>query len=217
MMTRKGWTAAILAVLLAGVGGYLFTVPPSERRSLREFDPERTADLELRMWQAYYAKSRIRLFGLLVTLLREQYHYSWSTATTEGFHLARAAATFGDLKGDYEQVLPDLERAYTTAARWHRAGFDPRAVARAELAWWVARRIPGQNDPEQVGLLIAQEYALLYETTLDRVLTAGRLRAEAGALRDREAQKPDWPTIGALLRDSYRSLRSGLSTSLAAR
>ncbi len=51
------------------------------------------------MWQAYYAKERARLFALLVTLLHEQYHYSWATATLEGFHLARAAATFGDLRG----------------------------------------------------------------------------------------------------------------------
>jgi hypothetical protein len=173
------------------------------------------ADLELRMWQAYYGKERVRLFALLVTTLREQYHYSWTTATVEGFHLARAAATFAELKGQYEVVLPDLERAYQTAARWHGAGFDPRAVARAELAWWVARRTPGQNDPEQVGRLIAEEYALLYEAPLADVLRAGLLRAEAAALRDREAGQPDWAAIGALLDDSYGDLRARLGSAFA--
>ena len=51
--------------------------------------------------------------------------------------------------------MPDLEAAYSTARDWLDAGFDPPAVARAELAWWVARRIPGQNSVEQVGGLIA--------------------------------------------------------------
>lgn len=109
------------------------------------------ADLELRMWQAYYAKERVRLFALLVTMLHEQNHYSWATATREGFHLARAAATFGDARAHYEIVLPDLENAYGIAKNWLHAGFDPRAVARAEFAWWVARRIWGFLPARHVG------------------------------------------------------------------
>ncbi len=215
-MTKKAWSLLLLASLLTGLAAYRLTAPPSGPRSLREFDPDRLADLELRMWQAYYAKERVRLFALLVLTLREQYHYSWTTAAAEGFHLARAAARFGDQGGtrEAEVVLPDLERAYATAARWHRAGFDPRAVARAELAWWVARRVPGQNDPDHVGRLIAAEYALLYETPVEGVLSAGLLRAEAAALRDEQARAPDWAAIGALLRDSYRQLRGHLGSSL---
>jgi hypothetical protein len=186
--------------------------PPRGPRSMRQFDPDRLASLEVRMWQAYYAKERARLFTLLVTMLHEQYRYSWATATIEAFHLARAAATFGDLKSGYDVVLPDLEAAYSTAKSWLGAGFDPRAVARAELAWWIARRIPGQNSPEQVGALIADEYALLYETRRESVASAARLRAEAAALRDGQAQHPDWDAIGRLLHQSYRDLLAALST-----
>ena len=148
-------------------------------------------------------------------MLREQYHYSWSTAATEGFHLARAAATFGAATSQYEAVLPDLEAAYGTARVWLGAGFDAREVARAELAWWIARRMPGRNDPEEVGRLIAEEYALLYEAPLADVMTAGLLRAEAAALRDAHAAQPDWPAIGRLLSESYRELRANLSKSSA--
>ena len=154
----------------------------------------------------------MRLFSLLVTMLREQYHYSWATATVEAFHLARAAATFGDLTGSYDVVLPDLETAYAQARSWTDAGFDPRAVARAELAWWVARRIPGQNSPEQVGRLIAEEYALLYETSRERVEDAALLRAKAASMRDEQAGHPDWSTIGRLLRASYDELRLALAS-----
>ena len=198
--------ACLVAFALA-----LALTPPSGPRSMREFNPTRLADLELRMWKAYYAKERARLFGLLVTMLREQYRYSWATASREAFHLARAASTFGDLKGDNEQVLPDLESGYATAKSWLDAGFDPRAVARAELAWWVARRIPGQNSADQVGHLIAQEYALLYETSAERMAPAALLRATAAKIRDEQAAQPDWDRIGRLLEQSYRELHAALA------
>ena len=210
-MRWLGRLATVVAVVAAFTLAFALT-PPRGPRSMRQFEPARLADLEVRMWQAYYAKERVRLFSLLVTMLREQYHYSWATATVEAFHLARAAATFGDLTGSYDVVLPDLEAAYAQARSWTDAGFDPRAVARAELAWWVARRIPGQNSPEQVGRLIAEEYALLYETSRERVEDAAVLRAKAASLRDEQAGQPDWSTIGRLLRASYDELRLALAS-----
>jgi hypothetical protein len=186
--------------------------PPRGPRSMRQFRPARLAQLEVGMWQAYYAKNRVRLFGLLVTTLREQYRYSWAVASVEAFHLARAAATFAELKSNYDVVLPDLEAAYERARSWTGAGFDPRAVARAELAWWVARRVPGRNSPEQVGRLIAEEYALLYETTPENVETAAVLRARAAAIRDAQADQPDWSEIARLLRASYDELLAALAS-----
>ena len=209
-MTRLRPIAIAAAIVLAFAIAFAVT-PPRGPRSMRHFDPDRLASLEVRMWQAYYAKERARLFALLVTMLHEQYRYSWATAAKQAFHLARAAATFDDLKGGYEVVLPDLEAAYSTAKSWLRAGFDPRAVAKAELAWWIARRIPGRNSPEQIGGLIADEYALLYETRREAVVNAALLRAEAAALRDDQAAQPDWDTIGRLLRQSYRDLLAALS------
>ena len=205
-MKRRLSRAAIAVAILAAFALAFALTPPRGPRSMRQFDAGRLADLELRMWQAYYGKERARLFGLLVTLLHEQYRYSWAIATVEGLHLARAAATFADLKENYDVVLPDLEAAYAELRSWTGAGFDPRAVARAELAWWVARRIPGHNSPEQVGRLIADEYALLYETSRERVAEAALLRAEAAALRDARATSPDWNAIARLLQQSYREL-----------
>src|SRR5438552_14490613 len=106
MRATKPWLLGAALVAIA-VAFYALTATSGER-SLRRFDPDRLADLEVRMWQAYYAKERVHLFTLLVTMLHEQYHYSWGTSAREGFHLARAAATFGDATSDYERVLPDL-------------------------------------------------------------------------------------------------------------
>lgn len=206
---RRGLLVACGLLLLAGLYA-LVIAHPSGPRSLRVFDPDRTAALELDMWQAYYAKENLRLFRGLVTLTHEQYRYPWATSARASFYLARAAATFGNARGNYEVVLPDLERAYAIARDWSGARFDPTAVARAELAWWVARREPGENSAEQVGVLIARENALLYEVPFDRVLRASTLRARAGKLRDDGGAAADWNEVGRLLTESYRALREAV-------
>ncbi|HEX9100719.1 MAG TPA: hypothetical protein VF997_00880, partial [Polyangia bacterium] len=116
-------------VALAAIYWGVAVRAPFGTRSVRRFDANALAELEVGMWQAYYAKDRFRLFRLLVVMLRAQYHYSWQKAAVAGYHLARAAATFGDASGDYERVLPDLEAAYAIARDWTGARFDPAAVA----------------------------------------------------------------------------------------
>ena len=202
----------MVAAMLTVFGLAFALTPPSGPRSMRQFDADRLATLEVHLWQAYYDKERVHLFGLLVTLLHEQYHLSWAGATLEGFHLARAASTFGALEDHDDVVLPDLEAAYEKIRSWTGASFDPRAVARAELAWWEARRIPGRNSPEQVGQLIAEEYALLYESSVAAMSAPALLRAQAAAIRDAKAEHPDWSAIARLLQQSYRELREALAS-----
>jgi len=212
MALRPGKRIALVGAFASAgllVWAAAFDVPAGPR-SLRAFDPQRTASLELQMWQAYYHKEKLKLFGLLIVMLREQYRYPWTKAVRAGFHLARAAATFGDARSGYESVLPDLEAAYTIARDWTSAGFDPAAVARAELDWWVARRTPGRNSPENVGQLIGRLYALMYEEPLDRVAQAGLLRAQAAALRDRGGDAADWASVGRLLDQSYGALHAAV-------
>ena len=206
---RRRIFLVLLVVVMASLYG-VFIATPEGPRSLRAFDPDRTAELELDMWQAYYAGRNVRLFADLVTLNHEQYRYTWARASQVGYHLARAASTFAKIRSDYDQVLPDLESAYGVAKDWTQARFDPKAVARAELAWWVARRVPGQDSPDQVGGLIADLNALLYDVPRDRVLAASVLRARAGRLRDEGNERADWAEVGRLLKESYRALHAAV-------
>jgi hypothetical protein len=75
----------------------------------------------------------------------------------------------------------------------------------------VARRIPGQNSAQQIGDLIAVEYALLYDTTPGAMRRPAQLRASAAALRDALAADPDWDEIGRLLTESYVQLSAAVS------
>jgi hypothetical protein len=193
---------------VAGYAGFVST-PPG--RDVRAFDPDRTAALEVAMWKAYYDKRNVALFLDLVTLNREMYRCPRSTAARIAFHFARAAAAFGNLRSGYEQVLPDLEEGYRIARDWSQLTYDPATIANAELAWWVARRLPGKDSPEQVGDLIADLNAQFYNVPKARVLEASILRARAGRLRDEGGPSANWPEVARLLTESYRSLHAGVN------
>jgi len=201
---------AVTALLV--IGTYAACVAtPSGPRDIRVFDAARTADREVAMWRAYYDKRNLALFSHLVVQTRDTYRCTWWTASRIAFSLGRAAATFGNLRDNYEQVLPDLEAGYARARAWTGSAYDPAAVARAELAWWVARRVPGQDSPEQVGALIADLNAQVYGVPRERVLDASVLRAHAGKLRDQGGAQADWAEISRLLHVSYQSLRAGVA------
>lgn len=59
---------------------------------------------------------------------------------------------------------------------------------------------------------MADAFALLYEVPRPCVVRAAVLRAQAAALRDTTAERPDWDAIGRLLRESYRDLRRGVAS-----
>jgi hypothetical protein len=219
---RGRWV--IVVVALAAIYWIVAVRAPSGPRSLRAFDPEKLADLEVGMWQAYYAKDKFRLFRLLVTMLREQYHYPWQKAVHAGYYLARAAATFGDATGEYDRVLPDLEAGYTIARDWTGASFDPHAVARAELDWWTARRDPASGSGAQKNRVVTARmtelYALVYDAPAARVGEAARLRVEAADLRDRgtdavdfvrDKRGVDWKGVRWILHQSYRALHDAVA------
>jgi len=201
-----------VVVVLVGFGIYAgFVSTPGGPRDGRAFDPDRTAALEVDMWKAYYDRRTVSLFSGLMQVTREVYQCPRSTAFRIAFHFARAASVFSDLRRDYEQVLPDLEAGYQIAKNWSGLSYDPSVIARAELAWWIARRVAGQNSPEQVGGLIADLNAQLYGVARERVLEASVLRARAGRLRDEGGPSADWVQVGQLLTESYRLLKKGVN------
>ena len=211
MSTRRR-ILLLIAVVLLGVLVYIgFISTPSGPRDVRAFDPDRTAALEVDMWKAYYDKRNAALFLDLVTLNREMYRCPRSTAVRIAFHFARAARAFASLRTGYEQVLPDLEEGYRVAREWSGLTYDPVAIARAELAWWIARRIPEMSSPEDVGGLIADLNAQFYGVARDKVLEASILRARAARLRDEGGPSANWTEVGRLLTESYRSLHKGVN------
>ena len=54
----------VTLVVIGAIVYFGFVAAPAGPRSLRVFDPDRTADLELDMWQAHYAKQKVRLLRI---------------------------------------------------------------------------------------------------------------------------------------------------------
>ena len=183
-----------------------------------DFDPDRLAVLELRMWKAYYRRRPARLFGNLVLGLREQAGASWPRALLAAVWLTKAAAGFARANDDYERFAPDVARGYRAIGLPSIVDVD--AVAREELRWWVVRREVGLAAGADAGTTIARLYAAFYRVPAERVAEAGRLRGLAAEVRDRGAVgDPDgpggtgagyWPEVGRLLVASYRSLSAAV-------
>ena len=179
-----------------------------------DFDPDRLASLELRMWKAYYRRQGPRLFGLLVLALREQGKASWPRAMWAALWLTKAAVGFARSTGDYDRFAPAIARGYRALGLPPSINLDE--VGRWELRWWVVRREIGLGAGAAAGNAIGHLYAAFYDVPLIAVTEAGNLRGQAAEVRDRGATAdPDgprgagrayWPDVAQLLRESYRSL-----------
>ena len=185
----------------------------------RDFDPDRLATLELRMWKAYYRRQPARLFGLLVLALREQAHASWPRAVMSAVFLTKAAVGFARSAGDYERFVHDIARGYRVLGLPDE--IDLEAVGRWELRWWVVRRELGLAAGQAAGHAITQLYAAFYDVPAETEAAAGRLRGMAAEVRDRGATAdPDgpkgpgrayWPEVAQMLRESYGSLHAAVT------
>jgi hypothetical protein len=183
------------------------------------FDPDALADLETRMWKAYYRRQPARLFGLLVRALREQALASWPRALASAVLLTKGAVGFAQATGDYDRFAPDIARSYRVLGVPQNVDVDE--VARWELRWWVVRRELGLAAGEAAGEAITRLYAAFYCFPPESVAEAGRLRGVAAEVRDRgAAADPDgqsgagrryWPEVARLLRESYRSLAGAIA------
>jgi hypothetical protein len=184
-----------------------------------DFDADRLATLETRMWKAYYRRQPVRLFAWLVLGLKEQARVSWPRALVASLWLTRAAARFSRAQGDYERFAPDIARGYRLLGL--PEDVDAVEVGRRELRWWVVRREIGMAAGAAAGDAITGLYAALYQVPEDVVAEAGRLRGQAADVRDRgAAADPDratgagrayWAEVARLLRASYRSLGAAVS------
>lgn len=197
----------IVAALAAACVYGLFLAAPPGPRAEGQYDAAVLAAHETEVWKAVRGHEEFGVYLALVPTLREQYRYTWFRAAQASYYVARAMTTFPGMRTRYERLMPDLEAAATIERDWMGSGFDPARVARAQLNWWVTRRMPNLNSIDQIAPLIAEEYSLRYDVASGAMMDAALRRAEAVDLADRGGLDPDWRAVTKLLTESHRTVQ----------
>jgi hypothetical protein len=200
----------LVLAALAWAGASLYAPRPHD---LRAFQPDEVGRLETAMWRSYYEHERVRLFGELATLLRQQYGMSRLQSYLSGYRAARAAVVFqrGHDRSEYEQALPDLVAYYGAIRKMSVQRFDVERVARLELEWWIIHRERAQHAPGDLERSLADLQAALYALPAETFFAHARERAVAMLLRDERAEhggvtEADWKQIDTELRASWTHL-----------
>jgi hypothetical protein len=174
---------------------------PGRRRS---FDPHRIADLEYRMWVAYYLRRWPHLMAAAVTLLRLAFGTELGRILRSAWLMLRAVqlwAPFPDNDPDGAQArMHDL---YALVRLRFGEPADPARAASLEIDWWRAhRKRQYAPDPAETGDELVESvtrlYCYLFGKTEAVVKPAAVHRVQAMDLSDqwvREGCPPDSPLL----------------------
>jgi hypothetical protein len=170
----------------------------------RSFDPVRVADLEYRMWVAYYLRRWTHLLGALVGLLRMGFGTDMARILRGAWLMLRAAqlwAPFPD--NDPDGARAHMHELYALVRLRFGAPADPARAASLEIDWWRAhRKRQYAPDPAETGDELVDSvtrlYCYLFGETGAGVRPAAVHRVRAMDLSDqwvREGCRPDSPLL----------------------
>ncbi len=184
------------------------------KKSLRSFNPKRVAILETQMWQAYYHHHFLKLFFLLVKLMREFFGSNFISALHAAFFSTLAAVDFRINKGkeNNERITKYLVKFFQIIQKQSIEGFDPHKAAEKELSWWLVDRYPERYEISREESL-ARAMSVVYSVDSSHLKEYAQHRAEAMGLQDefeRGGDQVDWEKVELLLVRSFESLRQAV-------
>ncbi len=181
------------------------------------FDPDQVAQYEAAGWRAYYDRTWLRLFRLLVGLCQRQFHIPFPVSLLAAYYVVRAAAAWAPADHDSFLVRAYYEKFYRLARRYSGLTFDPARVAALELAYNdVHRRLAGRPDKSAFVDTMTELHSTLFGITLAQAREPAEFRVAAtttvdlitsGASTNVEA---DWARVEDQLRQCYGSIRTNL-------
>jgi len=171
---------------------------------LRSFDPLRIADLEYRMWVAYYLRRWRNLLAASVRLLWLGFGADLARIVPGAWLMLRAVqawAPFPDNDPDGAQAR--MRELYALVRLRFGQPADPAQAARLEIDWWRAhRRRQYASHPAETGDELADSltrlYCYLFGETAAAVRPAAAHRVRAMDLSDqwvREGCRTDSPLL----------------------
>lgn len=186
--------------------------------NLRQFDGKEIGHLESDMWRAYYDKKPLKLYELLVTLMRRQNKLPFVQANVTAYDATKAAMVFkvGAERKDYEKALPYLTKYYQSICSIGHLSASPEKLAKLELEWWIIHRERDKYGKVALVKALADTVAELYSIDSEKVIAYAQARAEAMIIRDEKqaaggVSEADWNEIEEKLANSYTFLYLALN------
>lgn len=181
---------------------------------------ESMGECETNIWKAYYDKRMPDAASNLKIWIEQVYGIPDATEVLPAF--IDVMRRFSGVPLDSpeqtynETILPALITVFEKIRKTSCYDFDPSKLAGKELEWWVSRRSPAKCNPENVGKIMAEAYALVYGGTAEDYAHLTYLRARAARYRDlcqdkfKKLDEEAWGKVRDDLTDSYKELQSVL-------
>jgi hypothetical protein len=169
------------------------------KSSLKQFDPNKVASIETRMWQAYYRHHFFILFTLLIKLMKESFGLNYLSCLEAAYYAASAAIDFRMNRGkeNENRIRRKLTEFYRTISKRSLEGFDYKKAAELELNWWLIDRYPQKfvmTRQEAIKIAMAE----IYNIEPAKLNEYADYRAQAMVLQD-EAEslnkEADWDKV----------------------
>jgi len=171
---------------------------------LRSFDPFLIADLEYRMWVAYYLRRWTRLLVTSVRLLWLGFGADMARILPGAWFMLRAVrlwAPFPDNDPDGAQA--HMRELYALVRLRFGEPADPARAASLEIDWWRAHRkrqyrLDSAETADELVESVTRLYCYLFGETEAAVRPAAVHRVQAMDLSDqwvREGCRPDSPLL----------------------
>ena len=200
----------------------IWWVSPGSLDPARSFDPVRVADLEYRMWVAYYQRRWTQVLTASTRLLQLGFGTDWARALQGAWLIIRAVKLWSPFPhNDPDGARACMRELYELVRLRYGEPADPARAAILEVDWWRAHRERQYaTDPAQTGDELVESvtrlYGYLFGESEAAVRPAAVHRVEAMDLSDqwvREGCQSDSPLLplerAALVR-AYAALLAGV-------
>lgn len=195
----------LLVVAVAALAAFCFWPRHS---SLRNFDPQKMADIQIRVWKEAAAKNRNGMIGPLYELYSGQYRVPPIGSLMLAIDMSAALTIFATAPdaADQERALVPLRTVYVNLKNSTKGAFDPDVLARMELATWMLQADHAKRA--QLTTSISERFAILYGLTAEQCLPAAKHFAQAR----KNVNESLWPDAGQELVAGWSALKEILAT-----
>lgn len=183
-----------------------------------DFNPTQLGNLEVSWWRAHHEKDKTKMAQLLTEQNIVLYGFSEEEAKSALLDLINGVKNH-DTR-NWNQAIESVTSYYEKVKIKTHLTFNPKEMAILEVGWWQLHdELEFNPDKSKLALAFAKLYAAQFETSVESMMAAGKLKAAATKEHDL-AEDPNtsttevgnhWGAAKQHLIDFYAELKRVLS------